>query len=150
MAKQQIKLPSDIEIDPQNDVEYKLLYDAMLFWHDQGQKVIAKIINRLQLDAEGKEAAKLAVLWKGYEDRWIDIATRLLPYKKPKLSSIEKTVKTEKRFVLVVPQRQIDNKTWLQQVDIDRAALPKPQIIHNVADNPDDTIDEIEYGEVND
>lgn len=125
-----------------------LLYEGMIFWHEEGIKIISEIKRRLQDSGNGKDALALAKIWKGYEDRWYEIASRLAPYQSAKLSSIEVKGGTVTKYIVEVPRRAKDAKEWLEQVEVDRKALPAPITIKS-AIQTDDTIDDIEYEDIN-
>lgn len=127
-----------------------MLYEAMIFWHGEGIKIINEIKRRLEENGNGKDAIALAKIWKGYDDRWIDIAAKLAPYQSPKLSSMELNNKTITRYVVEIPRKSESAKEWLKQAEIDVKLIPslsqKPIIDLN---GTDDTIDEAEYEEIN-
>src|SRR5688572_200577 len=126
----------------------KMLEEAMVFWHNEGQKIIKLLIDKLNNEGEGRRAAEIAKIWRGVDDRWIDIAAKLAPYQSAKLSSVQINKKIEKRFVISAPQVIPEKKDWLEKVERDQAALPKPNVISNILQD-DDTIDEVEYVDVN-
>ena len=138
----------DIKIDPNNPSQaIKYLEEAMIFWHDEGIRIIKALIKNLNDEGMGRQAAEIAKIWRGVDDRWIEIAAKLAPYQSAKLSSIEVNKKIEKRFVIAAPSVVPDNKTWLEKVEQEQKLLPKPQVIKNIIQ--DDTIDEAEYYDVN-
>ena len=138
----------EIEIDDEKRTKaVDMLYEAMIFWHDRGQKIIKAAVHKLKMENEGKEAAALLKLFKDADDRWIDIATRLAPYQSSKLSSTVIKKVEEKRFVIAIPAPIEDEKKWLETVQKEAAMLPKPNVIQNLFS--DQTIDEIEFDDVN-
>lgn len=128
-----------------------MLYEAMIFWHKEGIEIIEEIKRRLQDSGNGKDALALAKIWKGYDDKWIDIASKLAPYQSAKLSSVELKGGTVTKYIVEVPRRARDPKEWLEQAAIDMKQIPhlnqKP--IVNIVQDPEDTIDEIEYEDIN-
>lgn len=140
--------PKEIELDDEKRTKaVDMLYEAMIFWHDEGIKIIKALQHKLNMEGEGREAAKLAGLWKGVDDRWIDIAAKLAPYQSSKLSSTVVKKIEEKRFVIALPQKIADGKEWREMVEKEQALLPKPQIIENLFG--DHTIDDIEFNDAN-
>lgn len=127
-----------------------MLYEAMVFWHDEGIKLINEIKHRLEQGGNGKDAVALAKVWKGYDDRWIEIASKLAPYQSPKLSSMEVNNKVTTRYIVEIPRKSATTKDWVQQAELDMKLIPsltqKPMI--DVLQT-DDTIDEIEYEDIN-
>jgi hypothetical protein len=126
-----------------------MLYDAMLFWHDEGSKLIKQLKDKLNVEGEGRIAANIAKIWKDVDDRWIDIAAKLAPYQSAKLSNIQVTKNEIKRFVIEVPSIIEDKREWLSKVEKEQKLLPKPTIINNIPNGHDNDIDEIEYDELN-
>ena len=125
-----------------------LLYEAMIFWHGEGLKIIKRLGYVLNNEGLGREAANLAKIWKGVDDRWIEIAGMIAPYQSSKLSNIVIDKKVLHRFVIEAPRVIQDKREWLSKVKEDQAALPKPSIITQM-NGYDDTMDEAEYIDVN-
>lgn len=140
--------PSQVQLDEDKRTRaIDMLYEAMLFWHDEGVKIIKALNHKLNMEGEGREAARLAALWKGVDDRWIDIAAKLAPYQSPKLASTEIKKHVEQRYIVEVSTRPKDVKEWLKRVEEDSKHLSKPQVIDNLFG--DHTIDDIEYNDIN-
>lgn len=140
--------PLDVQIeDDKRTKAVDMLYEAMIFWHDRGQKLVKAVHHKLQIEGEGKEAAALMRLFKDADDRWIDIAAKLAPYQSSKHASMTIKKVEEKRFVIAVPPPIHDEKEWLKVVEKEQALLPKPNVIQNLF--TDQTIDEAEYDEIN-
>lgn len=136
------------ELTQQQNKAVDLLYEAMLFWHSEGIKIIKTLQLKLNMEGAGREAANIAKLWKDVDDRWIDIASKLAPYQSSKLSSIAVKREEIRRYVIEAPRIIPDKREWLNVVSEDQKHLPKPSIIENIA-NGDGTIDEAEYIDVN-
>lgn len=126
-----------------------MLYEAMLFWRSEGNLLIKELKRLLDSTGEGKLAAKVAMVWKDVDDRWIDIAAKLAPYQSAKLSSVEVKGTTIVKHVVRVQTRAKDHKEWLERVEEDKKYLPKPQIIDQTDNSFDDTIDDAEFEEIN-
>lgn len=146
-------MAKEINLDDITDPEKKsqavaLLEEAMLFWRGEGQKLIKQLIKAVE-DKEIRLAVQLAKTWKGVDDRWIDIAAKIAPYQTAKLSSIEVNKTEVKRFVIAAPPLVPNKKDWLEKVEYEQKILPKPVVITNVLKDDDDTIDEIEYEDIN-
>lgn len=140
--------PQDVHLDEDKRTKaVDMLYEAMLFWHDEGQRLIKRLYHKLNMEHEGKEAAAIARLFKDADDRWIDIAAKLAPYQSSKLSSTVVKKIEEKRYVIEVGTRPKDNKEWLEQVEREQAMLPKPNVVQQLF--TDQTIDDIEYNDIN-
>lgn len=141
--------PDQHEITDKGVKAVDMLYEAMLFWREEGIKIIKELKYKLNSDGEGKLAAKLAMIWKDVDDRWIDIAAKLAPYQSAKLSSIEHKGGTIVRYIVEAPRRSKDNKEWLEQVEVDRLSLPKPIVISQQDNSFDQQIDDAEYEDIN-
>ena len=126
-----------------------MLYEAMVFWHKEGVKLIKQLHTKLNEEGAGREAANIARLWKGVDDRWIDIAAKLAPYQSSKLSNIQITKTETKRFVIEAPRVITDKKEWLNLVDEEQKLLPKPVVVSQPMNGHGDDIDELEYEEIN-
>lgn len=121
-----------------------VLYKEMLFWSDEGKKLVAAVYH-LVSNQDGKLAAKLMNTFKDVNDRAVEVATRLAPYQTPKLSSIEVASKKTIKFVIEAPKLAPNLGTWLNQVSRDQALLPKPkEIINGRSHSDDDDIEDIE------
>lgn len=139
----------DIKIDPAKRTQATdLLEEAMHFWHDEGRKLIQRLTKAVE-EKDVRLAVSLAKVWKGVDDRWIEIATKLAPYQAPKMSAIEINKNETKRFVICAPQVIPDKKTWLEKVEMDQRLLPKPHVISNVVKEDSGLIDEAEYEDIN-
>lgn len=146
--KSDIKDPSDVQIDAtKRNKAIDMLEEAMFFWHDEGIKIIKALQYRLNSEGEGREAARLAMLWKNVDDRWIEIAAKLAPYQSPKLSSVENKNEVVVKHIVRPYARAKDSKEWLERVAEDEKYLPKPKVVQNLFS--DHTIDDIEYERIN-
>lgn len=142
--------PSDITIDEaKRNKPIELLYEAMMFWHEEGQRLIKELQSKLNSNGNGKDAVAIALKWKGVDDRWIDIAHKLAPYTAPKLSSMEVKQNITKRYVIEVPSLAPDKKQWVQRVEAEAAMLPKYVPDTQPKNEHDETIDEIEFENIN-
>lgn len=126
-----------------------LLYDAMIFWHGEGLKLIKRLENNLNASGEGRMAANIAKIWKDVDDRWIDIASKIMPYQSAKLSNIQIKSTNIHKFVIEAPRVIKDKREWLDLVEQEQKALPKPIPIGQIMNGHDQTIDELEYDEIN-
>lgn len=143
---EEIKLPEEPSFQATKELE-----KAAAFWQAEGVKLIKQLIDKLNQEGAGREAAVIAKIWKDVDDRWIEIAAKIAPYQSAKKANVQVDVKHEKRFVIVAPTRTIDKKEWLQQVESDQKLLPKPHIIDTITAREEqiNDIDEIEYSEIN-
>jgi hypothetical protein len=140
--------PQDVQLDDDKRTKaVDMLYEAMLFWHSEGQRLVKRLYHKLNMEHEGKEAAAIARLFKDADDRWIDIAAKLAPYQSSKLSSTVVKKIEEKRFVVVLPPKIKDGKEWVNMVEREQAMLPKPNVVQQLF--TDQTIDDIEYNDIN-
>lgn len=148
VAAQQPNEPQEITDKRTKAVD--LLYEGMLFWHDEGQKIVNRLKNLLEAQGNSKEGLALAKIWKDYDSRWIEIASRLAPYQSAKLSSVELKGGTVTKYIVEVPRRSATAKEWMEQADIDLKQIPhlssKP--IVDIIRDPEDA-DDIEYEEIN-
>jgi hypothetical protein len=146
--KSNISEPSEVSIDEtKRNKAIDMLEEAMVFWHDEGIKIIKGLQHLLNMEGKGREAAQLAMLWKGVDDRWIEIASKLAPYQSPKLSSIENKNEVVVKHIVRPYARAKDHKEWLERVQEDEKYLPKAQVVQNLFS--DHTIDDIEFERVN-
>ena len=136
------------ELTPQQRKAIDLLYEAMFFWHGEGIRLIRDLRFALNSQSLGHEAANIAKIWKGVDDRWIDIAAKLAPYQSSKLSSMIIKKDETKRFVIEAPRVIADKQQWLELVAKEQKLLPKTDIVGKM-NGHDDTIDEAEYVDVN-
>lgn len=146
--KDKLLSPDQVQLDEQKRTKaIDMLYEAMLFWHSEGTRIIKALNHKLNMDGEGREAARLAAIWKNVDDRWIDIAAKLAPYQSPKLSSVETKTEVTVKHVVRPYTRAKDHAEFLARVTEDEKFLPKPQVVTNLYN--DHTIDDIEYENVN-
>jgi hypothetical protein len=125
-----------------------LLYEAMLFWREEGSKLIKQLIYKLNVEGEGRVAAQIARTWKDVDDRWIDIASKLAPYQSAKHANVVINKTETKRFVIEAPRVMEDKRAWAELVAREQALLPKHDVLHTI-NNADDTIDDAEFMDVN-
>lgn len=140
-----------IDLEKLNEEQRKevveLLYEAMMFWRNEGSKHIKNLIFQLNKEGAGRVAADIAKLFKDADDRWIDIAVKIAPYYRSKLANVTINKKIEHRFVIEAPAIVPDKRAWLESVAEQQALLPKTTVIDNI--NGTSEIDEAEYLDVN-
>lgn len=113
-----------------------VLYREMLFWRNEGKKLVQAIYSLVSTQ-DGKLAAKLANTFKDINDRTVEIATRLAPYQTPKLSSMELKSNKTIRYVIEAPKLSPNTSSWLKNIQEDQRLLPKPHQIINSNDTED-------------
>ena len=105
-----------------------VLRDMMLFYDEKARDILESIITALEdTDENGKPTKRgdlLALMYKKHSeaaDKAIECASKLAPYRHPKLESIETKTEITKRFVVRAPVVLPTTEQWLRQV---------PQITH--------------------
>lgn len=125
-----------------------LLYEAMIFWHAEGQTLIKQLIYKLNIEGEGRVAAQIAKQYGDIEARWSKFAETILPYQESKKASITVNKTETKRFVIEAPRVVANKHEWAELVAKEQALLPKHDVIHGV-NNADSSIDDAEFIDVN-
>lgn len=118
------------------------LYGQMLFWGDEGKKLVKLVYKCLQ-SGHVVEAGRFMREFNDVNNRAIDIAAKLAPYQSPKLSSTELNTKKTTKFVIVVPNVSKTPQDWLGAIQKDQRLLPKPVEIPQKPTYPD--VEAIDY-----
>ena len=102
-----------------------VLREWMLFYNEQAKDLLITIIACIEdVDERGKPNKRgdlLALMYKELtlaSERAIECATKLAPYKHPKLESVELHRTDEKKFVIVIPSKQLTKEDWLENAQI--------------------------------
>ena len=129
-----------------------VLRDFMLFYDQQAKDILITIIACIEdVDERGKPTKRgdlLALMYKELTlagERAIECATKLAPYKHPKLESVELHRTDEKKFVIVIPSKQLTKEDWIKNASA--LAPPQPVLVPKieplVEDIEEDDLDDI-------
>lgn len=111
-----------------------VLYKAMVRYETQIPLMLHKIYELIKAE-QPAIAAKIALALEKSQDKAIDAAAKLAPYKSARLQSIEVNAKVTKRYVVRSPSIISNTQTWLDKVSQEQKALPKPNLTPNGHDS---------------
>lgn len=101
------------------------LYEQMLFWENEGKKLVSKVYD-LVYSRSGIEASRLLREFSDINNRAIDVAAKLAPYQSAKRASIDVKTTNVKQFVIVAPRVINSADDWYRTIQKDQKLLPKP------------------------